>query len=195
MSTDDVVLQEVASTVIVDEGPAQVLVVPVPEATVLVEEEAPQVIALDSDSDVVVLPIPETTVVIASGEQGPPGIPGPAGGQVLERTAGELLSALRAVFEDAAGRVWLADATEAGEVFTLLGVTTTAADAHQQVLVQRLGAIDDAAWGWTPGVRVYLGAAGQLTQTPPATGFDVLIGVALSPTRLLLSIQDPIEME
>lgn len=195
MNSEDVVIQVPDANVIVDQQPADVLVAPVPEAAVFIEDAAPSVITLDDETDLLVLPVEDTQVVVAAGEQGPPGIPGPAGGQVLERTAGELLSALRAVFEDAAGLVWLADAAEAGEVFTLLGVTTTAADAYQQVLVQRLGAIDDAAWGWTPGVRVYLGAAGQLTQTPPATGFDVLIGVALSPTRLLLNIQDPIEME
>ena len=195
MNSEDVVIQVPDANVIVDQQPADVLVAPVPEAAVFIEDAAPSVITLDDTTDLLVLPVEDTQVVVAAGVQGPPGIPGPAGGQVLERTAGELLSALRAVFEDAAGLVWLADAAEAGEVFTLLGVTTTAADAYQQVLVQRLGAIDDAAWSWTPGVRVYLGAAGQLTQTPPATGFDVLIGVALSPTRLLLNIQDPIEME
>lgn len=195
MSADDVVIQAPDATVIVDQQPADVLVAPVPEAAVFIEDAAPSVITLDEETDLLVLPVEETQVVVAGGEQGPPGIPGPAGGQVIERTAGEQLSALRAVFEGAAGRVWLADATEAVEVFTLLGVTTTAAEANQPVLVQRLGAIDDAAWAWTPGVRVYLGAAGQLTQTPPDTGFDVLIGVALSPTRLLLNIQDPIEME
>ncbi|UBB15412.1 capsid cement protein [Comamonas odontotermitis] len=195
MNTEDVVIQVPDANVIVDQQPADVLVMPVPEAAVFIEDAAPSVVTLDEETDLLVLPVEDTQVVVAAGEQGPPGIPGPAGGQVLERTAGEQLSALRAVFEGAAGRVWLADATEAGEVFTLLGVTTTAAEANQQVLVQRLGSIDDAAWGWTPGVRVYLGAAGQLTQTSPATGFDVLIGVALSPTRLLLNIQDPIEME
>ena len=35
----------------------------------------------------------------------------------------------------------------------------------------------------------------QRTQTPPNNGFDVLVGVAVSPTRLLLDFQDPIEME
>lgn len=134
-------------------------------------------------------------VVITPAGQGLPGPPGPAGGQTLQRTAGETMSALRAVYEAADTRVWLADAAESTHVFSLLGVTLTAAPPGQPVDVQRAGVMDDAGWAWTPGQRVFLGPGGALTQTPPAHGFDVLIGVALSATRLLLNLSDPIEME
>ena len=76
----------------------------------------------------------------------------------------------------------------------LLGITLTAAGPGEPVNVQRSGVLDDAGWSWTPG-RVWLGVDGRLTQTPPADGFDVLIGAATSATRITLNLTDPIELE
>ena len=127
------------------------------------------------------------------GPPGPPGVPGPAGGSALQRVAGETLSALRAVYE-LDGEVFVLDSGDADHIDLLLGITLTAAAAGDPVTVQRSGVIDDAGWSWTPG-RVWLGVDGRLTQTPPANGFDVLIGSAVSATRITLNLSDPIELE
>lgn len=130
------------------------------------------------------------------GEQGPPGRPGepgPAGGAAVQRLAGETLSALRAVYE-LNGQVFALDYRDAEHIDLLLGVTLTAADQGQTLNVQRLGAIDDGGWNWQPG-RVWLGADGALTQAPPTDGYDVLIGAAVASGRLLLNLQDPLELE
>ena len=127
------------------------------------------------------------------GPPGPPGVPGPAGGSALQRLAGETLSALRLVYE-LDGEVFALDSGDADHIDMLLGITLTAAAAGEPVNVQRYGVIYDAGWSWTPG-RVWLGVDGRLTQTPPADGFDVLIGSATSATRITLNLTDPIELE
>lgn len=142
-----------------------------------------------------VLPPESQVVVVTQALQGLPGPPGPASGQVLQRTAGQDMSALLAVYEDMFGDVWPADAAVEADVLALLGVTVSAAPGGQAVNVQRLGVIDDSGWSWVPGQRVYLAGQGRLTQDPPVSGYDVLIGMALSQTRLLLNLQDPIELE
>lgn len=124
---------------------------------------------------------------------GRPGEPGPAGGAAVQRLSGETLSALRAVYE-LDGEVYALDYRDAAHIDLLLGVTLTAADQGQPVNVQRLGAVDDGGWNWQPG-RVWLGADGALTQAPPTDGFDVLIGTAVASGRLLLNLQDPLELE
>lgn len=142
----------------------------------------------------VVAPVMQTAVV-AVGIAGTPGIQGPigpAGGTAMERRAGETLSALKVVWEDEFGRVWPLSAMDDAHVFLLLGLTLTAADAGGLVNVQRSGVVDDAAWSWTPGQRVYLGQGGALTASPAEEGFHILIGTAASATRLLLNIQDPL---
>lgn len=157
---------------------------------------APDVILLGQPFVLVVEPAAPVAMVVAAGTQGPPGrqgAPGPAGGSAFLRDAGETLSALRVVYE-LAGQVFVLDAGDAAHIDLLLGVTLTAAETGASINVQRSGAIDDASWSWQPG-RVWLGAAGALTQTPPVDGFAVLIGAAVSATRITLNIQDAIQLE
>lgn len=141
------------------------------------------------------LQMPELETV-AVGEQGPPGIPGvpgPAGGSAFQRTAGQIVSALRAVYE-LDGQVFYLDYRDAEHINLLLGITLTAAQALEPINVQRSGVLDDDSWNWAPG-PVWLGADGALTQTPPTEGFDVLLGAAVSATRITLNLNDPIELE
>ena len=162
------------------------------EAVVIHSERS--VVITQPGGETVVVQQPEpATVVVTRGIPGPPGQPGPAGGTALQRTAGETLSALRAVYE-LDGEVFSLDFQDEDHIDLLLGITLTAANPGQPINVQRSGAIDDSGWSWVPG-RVYLGANGALTQVPAAAGFDVFIGVALSATRLILNFQDPIELE
>jgi len=133
---------------------------------------------------------------VTQGGQGPPGRQGPVGpvgGEAVARQAGETLSALRGVYE-LDGQVFALDYRDAAHVDLLLGITLTAAQAGEPINVQRLGALDDAGWSWAPG-PVWLGVDGGLTQTPPADGFDVLLGTAVSSSRLLLNLQPPIDLE
>ena len=152
---------------------------------------------LDRVVDVVIEREEGPVTIITEAEQGPPGppgMPGPAGGTSHIRNSAATLSALLVVWEDEFGVVRPLDSADEDHIDLLCGLTITGTSSAGPVTVQRTGAVDDTAWAWTPG-RVYLGAGGSLTQTPPNNGFDVLVGVAVSPTRLILDFQDPIEME
>ena len=107
--------------------------------------------------------------------------------------AGETVSALRAVYE-LDGVIFVLDYRDSDHIDQILGVSLTAATTGEPVNVQRSGAMDDANWAWVLG-RVWLGADGVLTQSPPADGFDVLIGCAVSATRITLNISEPIDLE
>lgn len=139
---------------------------------------------------------PRRVVVVAPGGQGPTGgqgIPGPAGGSALQRTAGETVSALHLVYE-LDGKVYTLTPDDPDHIFLILGVTLTAADKDELLNVQRSGAIDESSWSWTPG-PIWLGASGGLTQDPPVSGFDMLVGAAVSATRIILNLQEPIELQ
>ena len=152
----------------------------------IIDDESEIIIEVDTDVEVL--------EVAAQGPRGPKGDPGPAGGTSHVRNSAAALSALLVVWEDEFGVVRPLDSADEGHIDLLCGLTITGTSSVGPVTVQRTGAVDDTAWAWTPG-RVYLGAGGSLTQTPPNDGFDVLVGVAVSPTRLILSFQDPIQME
>lgn len=135
------------------------------------------------------------TVIGRPGPAGPAGPIGPAGGAAFQRTSGAALSALRVVWEDDSGVVHLLDYRDDAHIDLLAGITLTAAGAAGQlVTLQRAGVLDAAGLGLVPG-RVWLGADGALTQTPPADGFDVLLGAAVAAGRLMLDVQDHITLE
>lgn len=138
---------------------------------------------------------PTSVVVLGGvpGRAGQVGPVGPAGGTAVVRTAGETISALRAVYEEG-GEVFVLDYRDQDHIDQLLGITLNAGASGAPITVQRILDITDAAWAWTPG-RVYLGVNGVLTQSPAADGFDVLIGSAVSATRIVLNLQDPIHLE
>lgn len=168
-----------------------------PMGSVIVRFPTQNVVMGAPARDPIVMAAAPKTVVVTVGHQGPPGIPGPigpSGGQAIERIAGQTISALRVVYEDEHGHVYPLDANDEEHIFSMLGVTLTAADAGRPVNIQRAGFMNDAGWSWLPGQRLYLGASGEVTAVPRNEGFDVLVGTALSPQRIALNIQDPIDL-
>lgn len=136
----------------------------------------------------------EATVIIAPGAQGPPGKTGeigPAGGTAFERTAGEALSALKAVWEDESGAVYALDYADDEHIDMLAGLTITAASEGAPITIQRSGPLDATGLNLTAG-RVWLGENGALTQSPPDDGFDVLVGYATAEQRLYIDFSDNI---
>ena len=111
--------------------------------------------------------------------------------QDLTLTAGESLSALRAVTTNSSGQavyasnVTLADAQ-------VVGITLGAASSTEQVGVKTFGPMSDANWNWTKGA-VYLGTNGQLTQTAPSGGAVIVqVGRALTATQLFVDVDTTI---
>lgn len=115
--------------------------------------------------------------------------PVPAAGLSAVRPAGETISALRVVYESL-GAVYLLDPSSAF-VDQMLGLSVTAGAPGALISVQRSGTIDQLAWTWTEGL-VFLGPNGVLTQTPPTTGWELVVGFASSPTRLTLDFDEPV---
>lgn len=120
--------------------------------------------------------------------------PMPSGGEATVREYGEDISALRVVYERG-GRVFLLDPTDPllSTVDLLLGITITAGDAGTPGVIQRSGTIDDTSWSWAEGL-VFLGAAGTLTQVPPTTGWEVVVGAAPSAQRLNIDFDEPVRL-
>jgi hypothetical protein len=133
--------------------------------------------------------------VVSVAEQGPPGRNGDAGGDGSNLTyiAGGAIGGHRFVALDGdelryAGNDAIEDAS------LTLGLSLNAAASGGDVEVQFSGPVFNAGWSWSPGLPVYLGTNGQLTQTPPAAPavFALTVGHALAADTLNLRIGDPI---
>lgn len=137
----------------------------------------------------------ETVVVVASGEQGPAGAPGPigpTGGSALSYVAATPIGGHRVVALNASAKVIYADNTQMGQFGAVLGISLGAANADASVDILRMGEIEEPSWSWLLGQPVFLGTNGLLTQTPPTTGFSLVVGFPVAPTRLFVSFREPV---
>lgn len=105
------------------------------------------------------------------------------------RDAGQSISSLRVVYE-LDGVVFKLDPTTE-HVHALLGLTVTAADSGAPIKVQRAGTVDNDTWDWAEGL-VFLTGDGVLTQVPPTSGWEVVVGNAPSARRLNLTFDAPV---
>ena len=111
--------------------------------------------------------------------------------QDLTLTAGESLSALRAITTNSSGEAVYASNTTLSNA-QVVGITLGSASSGQQVGVKTFGTITDASWNWTKGA-VYLGTNGTLTQNAPSGGAIIVqVGKALTATQLFVDVETTI---
>jgi hypothetical protein len=121
------------------------------------------------------------------GEQGPPG------GTLQQYPAGAILSGHRVVTLDSNGDLKYATCTDAAHAGRVIGITTHAADAGAPCSVQTFSTMNESSWSWTPDQPVFLGADGALVSAPPPdAAFVMVVGFAISPTVLFISLREPI---
>lgn len=149
-----------------------------------INQSAETIVAdINQSAETVVLEIQESACVLDGGD-----------GNTFARTAGAAISALIAVYELPDGTVWPLSADDDEHIDLLAGITLTSASTGAQVTVQRSGPLDAAGLNLQAG-RVWLGMNGQLTQTPPDSGNDTLLGYATAEQRLYIDISETIILE
>lgn len=127
----------------------------------------------------------------APGPQGPQGPAGPSGGASFQLIASGAIGGHRVVISDGAGNASYADSSNVSHAGKVAGISLGAVSSGASVNVASSGEIVEPTWGWGAGL-VYLGVNGVLTQTAPTSGFLQVIGVALSATRIVVSLQIPV---
>lgn len=113
-----------------------------------------------------------------------------SGGTDAQKTAGAALGGHRLVVLDSVGEAYLAEPVEADAV-RVYGLTLGAAAQGNSVNIRRQGEVEEPSWTWTPGGSLYLAAGGALTQVAPTTGVDLVVGYAVTATKIVIDIQSP----
>jgi hypothetical protein len=130
------------------------------------------------------------------GTQGPPGPRGPigpSGGNAVTAVAAVALGGHRIVLLNADGEADYARADEITHASIVLGMTSHAAVEGADVDVLRIGELEEVSWSWTLNQPVYLGLDGLPVQSLPYNAtFSLVIGFPITPTRLFISIREPI---
>lgn len=125
-----------------------------------------------------------------------PGPQGPASDTTITLPAGAALSGHRVIAWES-GEARHADPTLLTDGQRVIGISLNAALIGDPVMVRQFGLVVDASLALTPGLPVFLGAGGTLTQTPPASpgaAYQLRIGSALATDTLLVRISQPISL-
>ena len=162
---------------------------------VLIDNDTEIDVLLERVVDVVLEESAPEEVIVTESEQGPPGPQGPigpAGGAATVTVGATPLSGHSAVAVDAAGLLIQADCTNPAHRGAVLGLLANAYSPGDQAVVQAAFTLEHSGWTWSPG-PVFVGTAGQLTQTLPVGAvFSQVVAHALSPTLVLVDVQPPI---
>lgn len=132
------------------------------------------------------------------------GVPGPStGGSVgassitMTGTAAVALGGHRAVYRRADGLIDYASADDPACMNESIWITTGAAALGDDVTAVAFGEMSEPSWTWSPGVPIFLGLAGALTQTPPVeptSDFLAVLGYAPIPTKMFVNRQPSIDL-
>lgn len=141
-------------------------------------------------SDTVVITQPLEQFVIAGagqGPQGPRGNTGSAGGESVTRTAGEGLGGHRVVALTSANEVVYASSADVSAT-KVFGFTSGAVSVGEDADIKTQGVLDWPAADLTPDSPVYLTTDGQVSHTPPSSGYIRQVGIALAANKLQVAI-------
>ena len=90
------------------------------------------------------------------------------------------------------GQARPADPDNAAHEGLVRGIVTQDYAAGDVASIQVEGPAVNIAWAWTPGKRLYVGAGGALTETPPATGWLQPVATSDTTSRIFVRL-GPIE--
>lgn len=162
---------------------------------ILVVEQTPSNV-VSVEGGTTVISSTDMPSIIYAAEQGPAGIqglPGPAAGTSFTRAAAANVSGGKAVTLNAAGQCLHADGAKASMANSVVGISLNGgAPGADITIITNGGEIEETVWNWQANKPVFLGTDGALTQVAPTSGYLLVVGVAVGPTRMLVKIQQPI---
>lgn len=137
-------------------------------------------------------------LIIGVGQQGPAGPPGPvgpSGGSGFTRTSTSAISGHRVVRSTGATTVEYCSAADPTHKDTLLGLSLNAASPGDSITIINGGEVVEPTWSWTPGLPIFVGVNGALTQTfDPGWAWVRIVAVATSATSIVVGLREPMTL-
>lgn len=97
--------------------------------------------------------------------------PAPVQRYVVRRATAQTMSGHRVVTTDDAGLLVYADHDDMTQLNRRLFLLENAWSAGDLATAVASGPSYESSWSWDPNRAIFLGSEGQLTQTPPSTGY------------------------
>ena len=104
------------------------------------------------------------------------------------------IAAQKFIAIDSSGQFVLANQTDVSQMNKIIGITKAIANPGESVSFIGYGEAVNPLWNFVAGEPVFLGVNGNVTQTPPVTGFIMIVGFATATTKLFVNMQTPIDL-
>lgn len=117
---------------------------------------------------------------------------GDAGSEFLSYEAAQDLDAYAALRPSFDSKADYADSDSATYANSVLGISVISALTGTPIQIQYKGEIVNPGWSWVENEPIFCGPAGSLTQTAPTSGFQLIVGIAVAPTKMVVGIKQPI---
>lgn len=114
-------------------------------------------------------------------------------GQLTSKPAGEEITQGKVV-ACIGGEFFHADNTNLAMTNAIVGVAMATYPLGGTAQVLQIGKVENIGWTWTPDLPLFLSTDGDMTQTPPITGFSIIIGTAITATEINFEIKTPVVM-
>ena len=101
------------------------------------------------------------------------------------------LNAFQVCFIALDGTARPADGTNPTHAGKVVGLASTAQPEGEPAIIQLAGEIENPMWHLTPGEVYFLVTGGEISMTPPESGFVQKIGVAKTSTVLVINLGEP----
>jgi hypothetical protein len=156
--------------------------------TVEIDDETIEVVVDDPGIDVTV-EADVAAIVAVGGPSGPAGQPG----GVVERVTAAALSGHKLVVPLDDGTVNYGDSSNILHANRPVWLTTGAWGSGVTATLVAAGPVTEPSWNWTPGLPIWLGLNGALTQTIPVSAvFARQVARVINATTLEFTTQQPI---
>ena len=113
---------------------------------------------------------------------------------VLDRIAGETIQGHSVVVSGTDGLIYKVDNTDVSNYGRVLGITDKAYIVSSLMDVISSGVVSDPSFNFNPGSPLFFNSTGQITETPPTTGFLQNIGHAIDATHIIIELKTPIQL-
>ena len=177
--SDDTITITTTKEVITATGAADEVIT----ATVTTEEV---ITATVTTEEVITATVTTETISVAAYDGAPP-----AQAQELIQ-AGQTLSAYKAIVPDGSGAFVYADNQNLHHASIVYGLTKQAINNGSAGIAQTYGPVSNDTWAWELEKPIFLATEGELTQTPPVSGFSLIVAYPITATSIFMSIGEPI---
>ena len=175
--------EEVIITSVVEIFGESILTVESDPITSVLESVEEIVSILESVEEVV-------SVLETSPPKGDKGDPGATSGMIVQYPVAYPMSGHRIVVLNENQEAIYASNSNPLHANKVIGMTTGAVISGD-IGIQTGGPLEEPSWSWTLDIPVWLTDNGFMTQTPPVSGFSLIVGFPISPTNLFISIREP----